>query len=240
MTPNSTTATRFDTVTFDAAPQVLEKGVRVCIFSLGGLRNRETDPQFENLLQASLERVLAEVAATPLAEDPILQGYRGIHTALGFSNRSFPPASESLLEYVIKNHRLPRINLLVDLYNLVSVETRLSLGAHDLERVAGNVHLRFTTGGEGYHPLGAPGPKPVRPGGYAYVDDDNDVICLLEVKQVEKTKATLDTCECLYIVQGNAATEYAYLQAAARRLIDLTQQFCGGQANFIYSGPAGA
>jgi DNA/RNA-binding domain of Phe-tRNA-synthetase-like protein len=122
----------------------------------------------------------------------------------------------------------------VDIYNLISIETGLALGAHDLTRVTGNVHLRPTTGSEGFQPIGSPEPKKVRPGGYAYCDDDNDIICLLEVKQVEKTKASLDTQECLYILQGNANTSQASLLAAAERLIDLTRRFCGGQTRFLY------
>lgn len=230
--------TRFDTITFDVTPEVLEKGVRVNVFTMGGLINRETEPGFEALLAQSIEKIVNELATTPISEDKILQGFRSIHSSIGFSNRSFPPASESLLEYVVKHHTLPRINLLVDIYNLVSVETRLALGAHDLQSVSGNVHLRTTTGTERFHPLGAPGPKPVRSGGYAYIDDANDVICLLEVKQVEKTKASLDTRECLYIVQGNTATDYVTIRAAAERLIDLTRRFCGGQAQYLYQGPS--
>jgi DNA/RNA-binding domain of Phe-tRNA-synthetase-like protein len=227
---------RSETVTFDVAPDVLQKGVRVVVFTISGLENRETDPEFDDLLAESTRNILAELKETPLPEDKVIQGFRNIHTHIGFSNRNFPPASENLLEYVIKNRTLPRINLLVDIYNLVSVETRLALGAHDLAYVSGNVHLRTTTGTEGYLPLGSPVPKPVRPGGYAYIDDDNDVICLLEVKQVEKTKATLNTRECLFIVQGNAATEYAYIQAAAGRLVDLIKHFCGGQEHYLYRG----
>ena len=230
---------RSETIAFDVAPEVLKKGVRVAVLAMGGLHNRETDPEFETLLDQSVQGILAELVKTPAAEDKILQGFRNIHSSIGFSNRNFLSASESLLDYVLKNRSLPRINLLVDIYNLVSVETRLALGAHDLARVAGNVHLRMTTGAEGYHPLGSPGPKPVRAGGYAYIDDDNDVICLLEVKQVEKTKATLDTQECLYIVQGNAAVDDTFILSAARRLIDLTQRFCGGHEHILYSGPAG-
>lgn len=100
-----------------------------------------------------------------------MQGFRDLHTALGFSNRSFPAASEILLEYLLKNGRLPQINPLVDIYNLISVETRLALGAHDVHKITGNVHLRITSGNEGFVPLGAVAPKPVRPGGYAYIDD---------------------------------------------------------------------
>jgi DNA/RNA-binding domain of Phe-tRNA-synthetase-like protein len=235
---NLTVETRSSTIQFDVATDVLSRGVRLITLAMGGLNNRLTDGDFEKIKQESIQKVLGKLASKPMAEDEILKGFRDLHTAIGFSNRNFPAASESLLEYVFKNHDLPRINLLVDIYNLVSVETSLSLGAHDLAYVSGNVHLRTTTGAEGFRPLGAAENKAVRPGGYAYIDDDHDVICLLEVKQVEKTKVTQDTKECFFIIQGNVASDYACIRTAAERLVDLTTRFCGGKVRYLYVGEA--
>ncbi len=221
-------------ITFDVSEDVIQQGVRVVVLAMSGLRNREGDADFESLKKQSFQKILASLSDSAIREDPILQGYRNIHTELGFSNRNFPAAAEVLLEYLFKNKQLPHVNLLVDIYNLVSVETRLSLGAHDIRKISGNVHLRTTTGSEGYIPLGATGPKPVRPGGYAYVDDANDVICLLEVKQVEKTKVTVDTTDCLFILQGNTQTDQETIRSAAYRLMALVEQFCGGQGRFLY------
>ncbi len=224
---------RSQTLRFDVSPRVLDLGVRVEVFTLGGLSNRKEDASFEELKASSLAEIRASLANEDLERDPILRGFRELHTRLGFSNRNFPAASEALLEYVHRQGTLPQINLLVDIYNLVSVETRLSLGAHDLEKVQGDVHLRLTDGSEGFHPLGAPGSKAVRPGAYAYIDDAQDVICLLEVKQVEKTRVTLQTSEALFIVQGNAATSQAEVRAGAQRLARLLKRFCGGQEHWL-------
>lgn len=225
-------------ITFDVTKEVLQHGVQVAVLVMRGLHNRENDLDFEHLKAEASQQILAGLSAEAIRKDPILQGFRDLHTTLGFSNRSFPAASEVLLEYLLKNGRLPRINLLVDIYNLVSVETRLALGAHDIARIAGNVHLRTTTGGERFVPLGTAEPKPVRPGGYAYVDDANDVICLLEVKQVEKTKVTVDTTDVLFILQGNAQTGPEAIWLAADRLATLVKQFCGGTGRFLYPDPA--
>jgi DNA/RNA-binding domain of Phe-tRNA-synthetase-like protein len=84
--------------------------------------------------------------------------------------------------------------------------------------------------------LGATEPKQVRPGGYAYIDDGNEVICLLEVKQVEKTKATLETRDCLFIVQGNACTPWQTVREGADRLAAYLQRFCGGEVRYLYTG----
>lgn len=143
-------------------------------------------------------------------------------------------APESLLKFLLRTGTLPKVNVLVDIYNLVSVETRLALGAHDIARIEGNVRLRLTDSSERFWPLGAPEAKPVPSGECAYVDDSNDILCRLEVRQVEKTKVALDTTEVFYIVQGNSATSGVHIQASTQRLITLTKRFLGGSERLLH------
>ncbi|MBA4385337.1 MAG: hypothetical protein C0410_11425 [Anaerolinea sp.] len=62
----------------------------------------------------------------------VLKGYRDLHTAFGFSNRNFPEELDTLVENFLKHQPLAKVNLLVDIYKLVSVHTRLALRAHEL------------------------------------------------------------------------------------------------------------
>lgn len=50
----------------------------------------------------------------------------------------------------------PRINPAVDTYNTVSVRHALPAGAFDLDRVAGDVVIRYADGTESFTPLGEP------------------------------------------------------------------------------------
>jgi DNA/RNA-binding domain of Phe-tRNA-synthetase-like protein len=215
-------------LTFEVAEQVKAIGVRGVYLAMGELTNRDTDPEFELLKKAALQKAKVELSVEGIDGDPILKGFRDLHSAIGFSNRQFVSAPENLLANLVKNDRFPHVNLLVDIYNVVSVETRLALGAHDIGRVSGNINLRMTRGDEGFWPIGSSMPNRTRPGGYAYIDDANDVLCMLEVRQVEKTKADLSTTDCFYIIQGNSATSLEYIGSAAQRLIALTHKFCGG------------
>jgi DNA/RNA-binding domain of Phe-tRNA-synthetase-like protein len=142
---------------------------------------------------------------------------------------------ENLLSALLRSRRLPQINVVVDIYNLMSVKSRLALGAHDIAHISGNINLRMTTGTENFWPLGMPEPKAVGAGEYAYVDDQNDIICRLETRQVEKTKVTVETTECFYIVQGNAATDDMYIKSVTDELIALTKRFCGGEERILYA-----
>jgi DNA/RNA-binding domain of Phe-tRNA-synthetase-like protein len=196
-------------------------------------------------IAAFVDGVIAEVRERAVRDqitaDPVYAGFRELHKSFGVPTRKLLSAAETLIRYVEKRGDIPRIGPLVDVYNAVSLETKLSLGAHDLDTVTGGISVRLTTGAERYHPVGAAEPEPVRPGEYGYIDgggtdgpNGGEVICRLEVRQSEKTKVTPATRNVFLIVQGNAATPPAYVQAGHDRLIGLLQRFFGGEAVSLY------
>ncbi len=221
-------------LSFAVSDQVKTLGWNGIGLEITGLQNKESDPSFERLKSEAIQKILSILSPELLKTDPILKGFKQLHERINHSNRETIAASENLLNFLLKTATIPHINLLVDIYNLVSIETRLALGAHDINQISGSVQIRLMDGTENFWPIGASEPKKVRPGDYAYIDNNNDILCWLEVRQVEKTKVTLDTHDCFYIIQGNSATDGAYLLNAANRLIGLTKQFCGGQERVLY------
>lgn len=222
------------TLNFTVSPAIKKLGWTGLCLRIDGLQNKTTDPTFETLKSKRLRNVFAELTKERFKTDPILQGFITMHEAINHSNRETIAAPAALLKILLNHGTLPQINLLVDIYNLISVETRLALGAHDIAKISGDVSLKPITGDEPFWPIGAAKPQKVRPGDYAYLDSTNEILCWLEVKQVEKTKVDLDTRRCFYIIQGNRATPKDYLSAAAQELIELTTRFCGGTVTLLY------
>ncbi len=219
-------------LSFDISDEVLSLGVRGVYFVIEDIRNEEMNDAVEEARVATIQEVL-RAQIDPKA-DPVLKGFRDLHEAVGCSNRKFVASPENLVSMVQSTSRLPHVNVLVDLYNIVSLRTHLALGAHDVDHIDGNVHLRLTRGDERFVPLGADAPKAIRTGEYGYVDDANEVICRLEVRQVEKTKVGVDTKHCFFIVQGNKATDRDHLQRAKDDLITLLTRHVGGNVRMLY------
>jgi len=215
------------------APEVKKLGLKGIFLTIGGINNRTSDPEFDAIFEAEMQKLIQALQQTSWKADPILQGYRKLHESIHRSNQRFVSASENLLSSLLRNHHASRINLLVDIYNMVSMKTRLAFGAHDLAKTQGNIVMRMTTGKESFYALGAPTPTTVGPGEYGYLDESGEVICRLEVRQCERTKVTVDTKECFFIIQGNAATSEATLKAAGDELVALSTRFCGGKVRWI-------
>jgi DNA/RNA-binding domain of Phe-tRNA-synthetase-like protein len=214
---------------FTITDQVRGLGVRGAYAVLTGLDNRIRDPTLQAWRAALAQRLATELHAGFIESDPILRGFRDLHDLVRRSNKRFVSSAEALVGLFQRKGVIPEINPVVDIYNAVSLETRLSIGAHDVAHVRGGITLRLTQGGERFVPLGAAEPEPIQPGEYGYLDDSGEVLCRLEHRQCQRTRVTDETTACFYIVQGNAATSRDMLEHALRRLVARTVEFCGGR-----------
>lgn len=213
---------------FSVTSQVLDLGVKIIGARITGTKNSLDSLEFGKYKQQKLQQITLDWQNKNYKDDHILQGFRDLHTQVGKSNRDFIASPESLLSRFVKKGFFPHINTIVDIYNLVSLESQLALGAHDIHYVNGNIALRLTDGTENFIPLGSSEAEKVSPGEYAYVDSQNNIVCRLEVLQVEPTKITLDSDDIFFIIQGNQNTDLDYVTKFASQLGQLVTKYCGG------------
>src|SRR6266851_216516 len=93
-------------------------------------------------------------------ESPQILATRAAYKALGKDPARYRGSAEALLRRVIAGKGLPRINTVVDIINLVSVESRLSIGLYDLAHVQGDIVFRAGRVGETYKGIGKYDLKP--------------------------------------------------------------------------------
>ncbi|MFZ5644815.1 MAG: B3/4 domain-containing protein [Bacillota bacterium] len=214
---------------FNIESEVTKLGIKVAGVVVSGMKNERENCDFNFFRQKLLEDFKINCPANIIDEDPNIQGFRMLHNKIGRSNKKYISSIESLVGFLFRNGKLPSINLIVDIYNCISLETRLSLGAHDLDKVHGNITLRMANGDESFLQLGKSEAKKVNSGEYCYIDDSNEVICRMECHQSEKTKIELGTKNCIFIVQGNQNTSKEYILFSTYKLLELLKKYCGGQ-----------
>ena len=206
-------------------PEASALGLAAGYVVVDPIRSAPLSEEFYEFQRSICGQLATEYTPEFVAADPIIRGFRALRTAIGRSPRKRPCSIESLIGLLHRRGGLPQIHPIVDIYNLVSLETRLTLGAHDLDRVTGNITLRIVAGDEPFTPLGSDQREPVQAGEYAYVDDAGDVLCRLDYKQCDKTKLTDATSRCLVILQGNPNTPLESLDRAKERFVALWEQF---------------
>ena len=87
-------------------------------------------------------------------ESPQIEMTRRAYKALGKDPARYRGSAEALLRRVVAGKGLPQINTVVDIINLVSVESRLPVGLYDAAHVWGEVVFRAGRAGETYKGIG--------------------------------------------------------------------------------------
>jgi len=85
---------------------------------------------------------------------PQVEATRKAYKALGKDPARYRGSAEALLRRVVAGKGLPQINAVVDVINLVSVESRLPIGLYDLGHVVGDLVFRVGRAGETYKGIG--------------------------------------------------------------------------------------
>ena len=87
-------------------------------------------------------------------EAPAILATRAGYRALGKDPARYRGSAEALLRRVLSGKNLPHINVVVDIINLVSAHSRLSIGLYDLGKVEGDIVFRAGRAGESYKGIG--------------------------------------------------------------------------------------
>ena len=126
--------------------------------ALGCLTARvKPEPSPVGLLAEMNQREL-EIQELPfprgVLESPQVETVRRAYKALGKDPARYRGSAEALLRRIVAGKGFPQINSVVDVINLVSVESRLPVGLYDAAHVSGGVVFRAGRGGETYKGIG--------------------------------------------------------------------------------------
>ena len=130
----------------------------------------------------------------------------------------------------LKDEILPPSNKLIELCNIVILDSRLSIAIYDMDKIDGLVTLKQASTNISYN---FSEERTINQGEYIYTDN-KDILYRLEVNQNPKTIVNEDTTNIFATVEGNEATSAEYIMEVTSEIIDLITTYCGGNAKIIY------
>ena len=135
------------------APELVAVGV---VPELGILTGTAMVGPSDELLTSSLREAeaAASAAPTPPQEVAPIAATRQAYRRLGKDPSRYRPSAEALLRRCRQGKALYLVNILVDLGNLLSLRTGISIGIYDRSRIDGEVVLRPGRAGETYAGVG--------------------------------------------------------------------------------------
>lgn len=116
---------------------------------------KASDAKFwQKLNEEVLPGVRERIEGVEWGDIPGVRGSRLAYKAFGRNPSRYRVSSEALLRRVKRGDELYHINSVVDVNNLISVTSGLSVGSYDLSRISGSITLRLAAAGEGYTGIG--------------------------------------------------------------------------------------
>jgi DNA/RNA-binding domain of Phe-tRNA-synthetase-like protein len=114
----------------------------------------ETPPGLLEEMRVRESEILRLPEPRALLESPKILATRAGYKALGKDPARYRGSAEALLRRSLSGKGFPQINAVVDIINLVSVESRLPIGLYDLAHVKGDIVFRAGRAGETYKGIG--------------------------------------------------------------------------------------
>jgi DNA/RNA-binding domain of Phe-tRNA-synthetase-like protein len=174
-------------------------------------------------LWVDIERICHQISGgLPLDEiskQPAIAASRSAYKRCGKDPARYRLSSEALMRRVVKGMELYRINNIVDLVNLVSLESGMSIGGYDADKIAGSAILSIGKEGEPYEAIGRgelniAGLPVFRDNVSAFGSPTSDSV---------RTSVTNETCRFLMVIVGFIGQSET--EKVMRRSVGLLQQY---------------
>src|SRR2546426_9679476 len=204
-------------------------GLEALLFDVTGLRVKPTDDAETAFIEERVTDYRRIYAPETLKDEPRLRAYRDFFWRVGVDPTKVRPAAEALLRRVIQGKPFPRINALVDAYNLASAETRIALAAFDIANLRGDLRMRRCRPGETF--LGIGMEAPVTLSGVEVVCEDADrLVAIYPYRDANASKVTSETHGVRVLACGVPGIAREALEETAAVTANLVTHFCGGSA----------
>jgi len=215
-------------LTVDHAIRSEYQGLAAILFAIKGVRVEKSLDDLEHFKSEALQRFRSTLSLETLKDVPALRAYRDFFWRVGIDPTKTRPASEALLRRVLQGKDIPRINTLVDAYNIASMETHVPLAVFDAAKVQGDMVMRMAVAGEKFHGIGMTAEETLT-GKEVVVQDDQMLIAIYPYRDADFSKVMTETTDVSIMVCGVPGIELSRLDEARKLSADYITRFCGGK-----------
>jgi len=182
-----------------------------------------------SLLQELSNDVRSRFDFQKLTDEPKLQVWREAYSAFGAKPKKYSCSVENLYRMLLEGIELHHINKIVDIYNYISIKYMVPIGGDDIDRVDGDIELRFAVGDEIFAKLNSQEVDNPKAGEVIYVDD-KEVLCRRwNWRECDKTKMTETTSNAALVIEGLSPIMAEDINLATNEFKQLIEKFCGGR-----------
>jgi DNA/RNA-binding domain of Phe-tRNA-synthetase-like protein len=131
-----------------AAPELVIGAARA------NVANTTHNPELWDEINQRAAEIASSMSITSLADLPQIKALRSSFNTLGKDPSRYRGSQEALLRRILQGKPLQPINTVVDINNLLSLESCHSVGSYDAARISSSVTFRIGLEGETYKGIG--------------------------------------------------------------------------------------
>lgn len=171
-------------------------------------------------IDGRISQIMGRMNLEGVSRLPEISALRDAYHALGKDPSRYRGSQEALFRRILQGKGLYRINTVVDINNLVSLETAHSVGSYNLARLGSNVSFRVGNAGETYKGIGK---ETINIEGLPVFSDEHGPFGS-PTSDSERAMITLDTKEVAMVIITFSGPQHLkeYLQRTANLLCEYT------------------
>ena len=202
--------------------------LNVLTHHIKGVHVQKRDNELENFKVEVMRQVRDDYNLDSVKDHPTFRAYRDFFWSIKIDPTKIRPAAEALIRRIIAGKTLPRINTLVDAYNLASIKSRIALATFDADKLEGDLLMRFAEEGERFYGIGMEKPLILK-GGEIVVSDEEKLVAIYPYRDADNTKVTEKTKNVTIVVCGVPGIPKRDLENASQVAVEYINRFCGGE-----------
>ncbi|MFV5997585.1 B3/4 domain-containing protein [Streptomyces sp. NPDC056231] len=195
-----------------------------------GLVNGPSNEDSSALLDDAARRLVERLDGRAPHEDPHVAAWRDVYAAFGAKPSRTRNSAEALAKRALTEAGLPRINLLVDAYNAISVAHLIPVGGEDTDRIKGAMRLVRATGREPFLTVagGEEGVEHPEPGEVVWCDDEGITCRRWNWRQGVRTRLTEESVNAVFLLESLTPMTIRELEAAGAELVESLEKLSPG------------
>ncbi len=140
-------------VVIDKEIQLLFPNIKMG-YVLANVEVKSSDKFVLSAMDNLCANIMKQFTPELIREQPIIKLTKSAYRKLGKDPNRYRPSAESLMRRVASGKGLYRVNNVVDVLNMVSIETGFSIGGYDADSIQGEVHFSRGGANEPYEGIG--------------------------------------------------------------------------------------
>ena len=215
---------------FTISKEILDKfpELNIGIVIAKGIDNTGENKEILELLKAQQEEIRKNFEKPTLSQNEKISVWRKAYSSFGAKPKKYRCSVENLYRMTLDDIDLTHINKIVDIYNYLSIKHMIPVGGDNLDKVDGNITLKFAKGDEKFTQLNTDETKSPKEGEVVY-RDNKEILCRRwNWRECDKSKMVEETKTVSLVVEGLVLSKEE-IETIINELQELVKKYVGGE-----------